>query len=464
MTDGSIPSENTWTIAGLGDPWISQDWVTNVLMAWIHQAGGTFGPTLLSLAFGAIVVLAFLVLWDAVRRRHPESSTIGRVLSLGAGLVVAAPVLGVRAQSVDVLWIAVSVWLLWGYVADRRMRWLVGLPLLAVAWANTHAAWPLLFALGGSVVVGELIDRLLRREVGPRPPLSTHQLGALAVALVVCGPALLLNPNGADLLTYPFTTANITAHRDFLFEWSPPDIATFPGQAMFGFLAVVVVPTLLIGRRDIRAAEVLWLLGLSILALSAIRFVIAIGPVGGAVAAVALAPALARLTRRHGLARTLGRIDRPPRTAALSRLNLVLAVLIAAGGVAAAVTRVAPGQQARAIAEAMPVRATTWLAAERPAGRIFNVYAWGGYLGRELPAAAVYIDGRSDIYGDGPIREYAEAIALERDPFPLLDRHAIEVIVFWPDTAFASALNENGDWERVYDDDQAAIWFRRDPG
>lgn len=457
LRDGSIPVADSWTIAGAGLQWVSQDWLSNVLIAALFGATGTWGATLLSLAFGTIAVVAFLLLWNAVRWRHSTASTLGRVFLLGSGLVVAAPVLGVRVQTVDLLMIAVTVGLLWGYVADRHVRWLAGLPVTAMVWANLHAGWPLLFALGGAVVAGEVADRILGRRVGRTPPLGLGEVAALSAALVASVPALLLNPNGWRLLTYPFTTAGIAAHRDFLFEWSPPDLTTFPGQALVGFLAIVVLPTLVLGHRNLRSADMLWLAGLSILSLTAVRFVIAIGPVGAAVAAVSLAPALAERFPSNGLAL---RFDRPPRSARIGFINLGLACVLAVAGLAAAAARVAPTAQEAAIREAMPVEATAVLAGERPSARIFNVYAWGGYVGRELPDSLVYIDGRSDIYGDGPIREYAEAITLERDPFELLDREAIDAVMFWPDTAFAAALDEHPDWTRVYEDGQAAIWLR----
>ena len=463
LRDGAIPSINTWTIAGAGLPWISQDWLSNVLMALLFNAHDSWGSTLLSLAFGAIAVGAFIVLWYAIGRRHPTGSTVARVLCLGAGLIVAAPVLGVRVQTVDLLMISATVWLLWGYLSDCRRRWLVGLPLLTVAWANTHAGWPLLFALGGAVVVGEMADRGLHRRLGARGPLEWRQIVALSAALAACVPALLLNPNGSRLLAYPFATAAIQAHRDFLFEWSPPDVGTFPGQVLIGFLGLVVLPTLVFGHRRLRAAEMLWLGGISVLSLSAIRFVVAIGPVGAAVAAVALAPALADRGWPPWSDRLVRMLDRPPRSRRIGYINLALASLVGAVGIAVAMLRVAPAVQDAAIRGSMPVTATAWLGDERPGARIFNVYAWGGYIGRELPASLVYIDGRSDIYGDGPIREYAEAIGLQRDIFEILDRERIDVVVFWPLTALSAALDERADWRRVYDDGMAAIWVRTEP-
>ena len=461
LRDSAVPTVDSWTIVGGGMPWISQDWLSNVGMAALYSVDGH--GTLLSLAFGAIVVVAFLVLWSAARRRYPSSSTVGRVMCLGAGLVVAAPVVGVRVQTVDLALAAVTVWVLWSYLVDRRTRWLVSLPLIALAWANLHAGWPLLFALAGAVVVGEALDRALGRRVGS-VPLRPRELLALTAALVLCVPALLLNPNGALLLGYPFATAGIQAHRDFLFEWSPADISTFPGQVLAAFIVLFVLPALVFAHGRLRAVDMLWLCGLSVMSLSAIRFVIAIGPIGGAIAAIALAPTIASAKPIRAISRWPALLDRAPPSSPAGVLNAGLALAMTAMGVAIAVFNVLPKQQEAAIATAMPVQATEWLSRERPSARIFNVYAWGGYIGRELPNALVYIDGRSDIYGDGPIRKYAEAIALERDPFEILDESRIDAVVFWPGTDLAEALDSHGAWRRAYEDGQAAVWLRSEPG
>src|SRR4029079_15744592 len=122
-------------------------------------------------------------------------------------------------------------------------------------------------------------------------------------------------------------------------------------------------------------------------------------------------------------------------------VNAALAGLVLVMGVVVAVARVTPDVQSSEIARAMPVAATAWLRSHDPTARIFNVYAWGGYLGRELPAARVYIAGRSDIYGDARIRAYARAISLADDPGPLLAAARADAVVFWPTSGFAAWLD-----------------------
>jgi hypothetical protein len=460
LATGQVPRVDTWTIVGQGMRWISQDWLSNTLMAGLLSLGGPLGETLVSLAFGALVVVAFALLWRAVSIRSALTGWLARLLWLTFGLLVAGPVVGVRVQTVDLVMVSLTIWVLWHFVTDRRRLWPVLLPIIAAAWVNLHAGFPLLFAFGGAVLLGEAGDRWLRRQVTPAP-LAWRDLAWLAGGLLAAGAALVLNPNGIDIYAYPFATAGIQAHRDFIFEWSRPDLSSLPGQLLFALLALGVVPTLFLARRELRLTDALWLLGATALSLSAIRFVLVIGPVAAVMACVYLAPRLAGSPLDRWPANVARRLSRPPRSAGLAAANLVLCLAVATLGVVVAVARVTPSAQTSAIAEAMPVAATAWLRDHAPRARILNVYAWGGWLGRELPDARVFIDGRSDIYGDAPIRAYAQAINLQADPAQLLDRYEIDHIVFWPDSALAGWLDRNPAWRRVYTDGQAAIWERR---
>jgi hypothetical protein len=57
---GSVPTTDSWTIVGSGMRWISQDWLSNVGIAALYAVDrhGTF----LSLAFGILVVAAFVLI------------------------------------------------------------------------------------------------------------------------------------------------------------------------------------------------------------------------------------------------------------------------------------------------------------------------------------------------------------------------------------------------------------------
>ena len=193
LDTGRVPTVDTWTIVGDGMRWISQDWLTNVAMASVLRLGGSLGMTLLSLVFAGLVVFAFALLWVAIGQQEQRVGWLARLTWLTLGLIVAGPIAGVRVQTIDLVMSALAAFVLWSYLGERRVRWLVALPLISVAWVNLHAGWPLLMALIGGVVVGEAGDRLVARGTG-RAPLAWSEIRRLALAGLVALIAVAANP------------------------------------------------------------------------------------------------------------------------------------------------------------------------------------------------------------------------------------------------------------------------------
>jgi hypothetical protein len=243
-------------------------------------------------------------------------------------------------------------------------------------------------------------------------------------------------------------------------EWFPASLDTLFGWLLLGFTLVAVVPVLIVGRRRMRTADVLVLVGLTVMAWRAIRFLLIVGPIGAAVAAVVLTP----LVWQTGLGRRLSPIvDRLARgrSGRLGALNAVLVGLLLVIGIGVAFARVYPVAQSTEIARGLPVGAVEWMDAHDPGDRIFNRYEWGGYIGQHRPHEPIFMDGRADVYGDDLLRMYVAVIGLEGDPQGVFDRYAIDHVVIPPDWDLARWLDDSPFWERVYTDGVAAIWERR---
>jgi hypothetical protein len=457
LQTGVVPTTDTWSFTANGQPWISQDWLSNVLLALGYRLGD-WGMTFLSLAAAGIVVAAFVVLWRAVAIRQPKIGWFARVAWFSVALLLAGPVLGVRVQIVDLVLAALVLAVLWRYLVDGRGRWLVLLPVLTVVWVNLHAGWLLLFLFGGAVVAGEAADRLMRRRLDPSP-LSWPQLGWLGLSLAVSALALVVNPNGTAIYGYPGYTVGITALADFVGEWQRASLTNLFGWLLLGFLLVGAVPTLLLARRRIRAADALILVGVIAMSVIAVRFLLITGPIGCAIVAVYLPPEVARTEFGTRWSALLVRLARPAR-GANALVCFVLVSVMAVAGVGLAFVRAMPPSQRDEIAREFPVSAVDWLRDHDVGSRGFNTYEWGGYLGLELPQEPVFIDGRADVFGDHVIRDYVAVIGLDH-PETVLDRYAVDYIITGPNTALATWLNASYDWARRYADDDSAVWIRQ---
>ncbi|HET7142016.1 MAG TPA: hypothetical protein VFJ03_05990, partial [Candidatus Limnocylindria bacterium] len=252
LTSGGVPHVDSWSLTAFGQPWTSQDWLSNVLMALLYRLG-PWGETLLSVMAAALTVAAFVILWQACNIRCPQIGWLSRVAWFSAGLLLAGPVLGVRVQVLDLLFAAIVTWLLWSFLADRRRIWPALLVPVALLWVNLHAGFPLLFLFGGAVVIGEAGDRWLRRTLEPMP-LAWSDLAWLAAMLVLSAAALVVNPNGVAIYAYPFNTLGLGALAAFVGEWQPARLTNLFGWLLLGFTVVGTLPTLLLAFRPLRLA------------------------------------------------------------------------------------------------------------------------------------------------------------------------------------------------------------------
>jgi hypothetical protein len=455
LQTGAIATADTWSIAGAGFPWTSQDWLSNVVLATVHRMG-EWGPTLLSLLYGAAGAGAVALLWWAIGLRRPEVGPLARAGWLLFGVVLAAPVLGVRVQVIDLLLASVVMTLLWHYLTRPGLLPLAGLPIVALAWVNLHAGFPLLFLLGGAVIVGEAVDRI----IGRRPdgdPLAWRELGWLIVALAASAAVLVLNPNGPAIYAYPFETLGIGALSSFVGEWQPARLDAPAGQLLVAFALLGILPTLVFARRWLRTADALVLLGLAFMAVTAVRFLLVAGPIGAAIVCLNLSPVISRTRAGAALGPTLARLGRS-RPGTQGILNLGLAALLVIAGVAVTAARVLPAAQRAAVAEQYPVAAVNWIVDNDPGDRIFNRFEWGGYLGLRARDRPVFIDGRADVYGDEVIREYVEVISVNVDPQAYFERHEIDHVLYPPDSTLGRWLADSPNWEEVYADGVGSVW------
>jgi hypothetical protein len=116
-----------------------------------------------------------------------------------------------------------------------------------------------------------------------------------------------------------------------------------------------------------------------------------------------------------------------------------------------------------AIAGGYPAAAVDYLEQQGLAqSRGFNHYNWGGYLiWRGVP---VFIDGRADLYGDSFIFEYVATSSADPGWPALLDRYAIDYVLWPPDNLLARLLEGDPGWQRIYGDELATIFIRANAG
>jgi hypothetical protein len=153
----------------------------------------------------------------------------------------------------------------------------------------------------------------------------------------------------------------------------------------------------------------------------------------------------------------------------IARLHLVSAVPLLVIAAILLATPPAPGAVGARFTStydplAYPERALTVLRSPET-HHIFAEDEWGDYLIYHLyPLKKVFVDGRSDFYGDEFGERYLDVMNVQTGWQKTLDKYSIDTIVIAPRFALTSTLKISRDWRVVYDDGIALVFRRNGPG
>ena len=425
-----------------GERWINHSWGAQVVMYGFWQVLGNAGLALFTalLATGGMYFL----------HRMSAGNIYLRAFVLVIGAATAAVFWSARPHMFSFFFSAVILDVLYRYKRDGVDRlWL--LPPLMLVWGNLHAGFSIGFILLGGVIAGEILANIFNRD--GEETIAVTGIRKLIIVSLVAAAALVINPYGLDMLRVPFETVSIGALRDFIQEWNSPD---FHQRQTWPFIMLIVVLLGAVGGGQRRLGWTGWVLvsGTLFMALLAGRNI--------ALFAVVATPIVTHhlddiLTRRGWVLRPMQRVS--PR---MARLNLILVGVILLGVLAHLLNILNPEFVAEAQAKYLPVAAVEYLNEEEPPGPMFNSYNWGGYLLFAAPDYPVFVDGRTDLYGDDLLLEYLDTAHGEPGWRDTLATYDINLVVVETGSGLELNLRDEPGWETLYTDDMATILGRED--
>jgi hypothetical protein len=357
ILDDGVPRTEPWAFTAIGRPWVPTAWLSDVLLAMIHDWIGWRGIIALTVALSAVLLITL-----ARQLFHLASGRIAAPV-YAVVVIVVSPFLAERPQLVSlvlVVWLAGVVRRL---LVEQELAWWA-IPV-GYLWANLHGMWVLLPAVLVVATVGLALDR----QPGWRPAAGRSLVVAAAS---FAGAALTLA--GPRLAYWPFVVRDAASDVS---EWRPTTITGIYGLAFVALLALWVLAVAR-SRTPAPVSEVLWVVGSFTFGMVAARNV--------APAALLMAPfVVVALERAYGPA--LRRTSSP-------RLPIWLlggTVALAVGLTTLRVATVAP------IADGVPLSIVDELKSRPGTVRVLNSYSVGGVLtGLGAPEISVAIDGRTD--------------------------------------------------------------------
>ena len=428
VAHAQVPHVDTFSATMAGAPWISSQWLAQVLFAQGYAIAGWAGVVVLTAA--AIAIAQGLLTRFLLERL---ATTPALVLSV-AGLVLASPHLLARAHAlalpVMVAWIAG----LMRALDERRAPPFVLLPLMTL-WANLHGG----FTFGIFFIAPVALEALLHAPPAERVRVTLRWagFGLLAVA------AACITPYGPESILVTGRILGLGQALSLIGEWRPQDFSTFAG---FELCLLLGIGFALYRGLTMPPIRILMLLGLLHMALAHARN----GEMLGLLAPLVVAAPLAA---------QLGRRESKPADRHASVWPASLALVLVLGLATAAMAQFSSYRPSPLMT---PSRA---VAAVKASGKthILNSYNFGGYL--IASGLAPFIDGRTELYGEKFFMRHDRAVSLrDVDGFlRLLHDDHIDVTLLTPQTPANGLLDHLKGWTRVYADDIAVVHVRTGP-
>jgi hypothetical protein len=431
-TTHSIPSTDTFSFTANGHTWIAHEWLAELSIYGAYLWGGYAGLMTWLMVFGSLpFVLVYVLAYRGTG--NTLMAFLGAVCAWFFGTVG----LATRPHLVGFTFLAAELLLL--QLAARNRRWLWLLPPVFAIWVNCHGS----FFFGMGVLGVYWICSLVHGKWGlieaeAQDPADRRLLG---IIVVLCGLALLCNPVGFQLLTYPLnTTLQQKLQMQSVEEWMPPDVSSSRGLAMIAAAAAMLLVPLL-RRSAILLRELLLVAAALGLALQHQRMLFVFG--------IVVSPVLCRL-----LAPLLGRDGQQehPIANAVLMAGFMTAIVMAFPNAA--------GIQ-RQIRKTSPVAAVEYIRQAGLRGPMLNEYVFGDYLIWALPEEKVFVDGRGDVFEwSGVLAEYGRWVTLAEDPNLLLNRRGIRLCLLSKDAPMTRVLPYLSGWRKAYSDEVASVFVR----
>ncbi|MFA5009631.1 MAG: hypothetical protein WC553_00115 [Patescibacteria group bacterium] len=433
----------SWTMPNY--PWVSHEWLTEVLMATINSLSGLWG---LAICFAIVIAIIFWLAAGVTKSDRQYAPLIALI-----GLLASWPILGSRPQMLTLLGIVVVLRLLFLWRETRNPHLLWWFPIVFAVWANLHAGFAGGFLVLAVFGFAEIIRHLLVRnpKIADAPVLQWREILQLIGMAVVSLCATLVNPYGWKIYHELWMTLSQTAILDNIAEWLPVNLASQSSLNLLLMLSIII-GVLCWNKFKVDYTKLLLAVVFWLVAISSWRHL----PLFAIVSLPLLAEQLTPI-----LGYTLASIFR------YSATRVVLIMIIGLVGwwqiyqnqltISDPITYAQVNQ--------LPYSAVQYLKTHPTPEKLFNEYNWGGYLIWQLPDTKVFIDGRMAIWKTSQVAIFSEFQKFMGNHtgtiVQALNQWDIDTVLVYPNRPINAVLAQfPNTWQKVFADKQAIVWRR----
>jgi hypothetical protein len=432
-----------------GTPWLNHSWLSQAIFFITYSFTGYFGIMIL------VALLATIGIFFIFRALNGPVLLKSFVLILV--VLISAVIWSPRPQIFTYLCFSILIYWFQEYIEDPKISYFIRIMILFIFWSNLHAGFSIGIAYIGLFETGKLAEELLNNQFSITS-LKKHKWGFglfVMAILVVC-----VNPNFIGVWTVQFNTIGVQALQNYISEWASPDFHIL-FQQPYLWVWIILVFFIATTKKNLPLERVFPLLFFGGLGFISRR--------NFAPFALVMAPVLidligefyrSRLKVNNYLQKIFSRSVLSKKEAGFKfrlvfNLSFVgfLAIVLIGKTYYLGHPIIMDAYESRLF----PKNAISWLENHPEIhGNLLNSYAWGGYLSWKLPDRKIFIDGRTDLYGDEIISDWMIMVNGSPEWKIFMNKYNIEWTFLEPETALLNELKNSG-WEELYRDSLVII-------
>ncbi|OJX41382.1 MAG: hypothetical protein BGO78_01220 [Chloroflexi bacterium 44-23] len=444
--------QDQFSFTRFGSPWVNHSWLSEVIFYLIFHYFSHRGVMIF------VAILATATMWLIYHQM--QGSALTRAFLMILALLVSALVWSPRPQLFTLLCFAILIPMVNQFDLQPNRRNLLSIVLLFVLWSNLHAGFSIGIAFIGLYFAGRILENIVFKSENQ---LSRGKIGSYAGLFFICILAVCINPNGLNIWKVQFDTVAITSLQMYIDEWASPNFHDL-SQQPYLWTWLLFALLLAINERRLKLQKVLPILFFGALGFLSKR--------NFAPFAIVIFPSMSELcvsfynshikdrieNMQDSRLTKLGQIQ--PKPIIQKILNLAVAAILLFI-IAGKIIYLGDDTVMNAYENKLfPKQAISAISGHGiPSGNVLNSYGWGGYIHWKSNDIKVFVDGRTDLFGDEIIDDWIEMVYAGANWRQLIEKYQIEWTFLEKNSPINQTLLDNG-WRIFYEDNLASILIK----
>lgn len=433
-----------------GASWINHSWLSEIIYFWIFNL---FGLTGIMIFVALVATTTMLIIFNLIK-----GPVILKAFLIIFAVMLTAVIWSPRPQLFSLLLFALLVSIFQKNEERSNKKLILYVAVLFVIWANLHAGFVIGIAYIALVLFGKLLDTFLNKDFIA----YKNEIVFWGILVLVSIAATFINPNGLNIWKVQFDTINVAALQNFIPEWASPNFHEL-FQQPFLWVWLLFVGLISTGVLVLPFQKILPLVFFGALGFFSRRniapFAIIILPILGN---LIIAFYDKKLQSRFNLEtkNKLYKINSIPKPLLQKGINLSFIFLL---GIILAVKIIYLGNpivMQTYEKNSFPLQAINTIDSHELQGKnLLNSYTWGGYISWYNPEIKVFVDGRTDLFGDEIILDWIDMVSANEGWEDLFNKYQIDWVLLENDRPIIKELQVQ-QWDVFYEDNISSILIK----